>query len=193
MSMRVPPVLSPTGPPLPLASPPLSVEPAKIPLLETTGKIALLPEPGPTAAWAMLPPEILRIFVELAGKGAVRQVPGVTEGAAHPYLAGDSRFAAEMRAVSHVIRGIDAGTIAVEDFNAFLNVAGVEQGIISRSLTELGLNPENLVLNGALYRLAAGGLVPVRQPPPTGDGLRLQTLLVVVLLGLIAAALIRFS
>jgi hypothetical protein len=145
----------------------LSVEPAKIPFLETTGKIALLPEPGPTAAWATLPPEILRILVELAGKGAVRQVPGVTEGAADPYLAGGSRFAAQMRAVSQVIRGIDAGTITVEDFNTFLN--------------------------GALYRLAAGRLVPVRQPPATGDGLRLQTLLVLVLLGLIAAALIRFS
>jgi hypothetical protein len=112
------------------------------------------------------------------------------------YSAEASRAGIQVRAVSHLLRAVDSGTIAAAELNEFVSLASVSAAVIRRSMAELRLNPANLVLNGAFYFLRGGRIVAAVQQPALLTWIAsrwYRAAVLALLLGLVVAALVRYS
>lgn len=158
------------------------------------------------AAWQRLPQAVLRALAELPSDdpsaGALLGLKaGLTGGTAirpagapvTPYNEG-SRESSQVRAMSHLLRRIDTGAITAAQLNEFLSVACIAPEVMRRSIAELGLDPRNLALNGAIYLLRHGWIVPADQSSSplslTAENCYRAAALA-LLLGLVVLALVR--
>lgn len=150
---------------------------------------------------ANLPQGILRVLIQLAEDGLPLDVldsapPGIdVESRKNPYLAASDRTSSQVRVVSELLRAVDRGAVPVEELNAFLALLAIQPPVVKRALIEIGRDPdqESLALNDAVYRLVSGRLI-AGNPSAGGDVPRLwlKTIAGAVVLGLLAAAVIRF-
>ncbi len=115
---------------------------------------------------------------------------------AAPYSADGSRDASQVRVVSQLLRGVDAGTITAGELNKFISLASIAPAVVWRSLAELGLDPANRVLNGAFYALRGGRIVAAREQPALSAWTTsrwYKAAFLALLLGLVLIALVRHS
>lgn len=175
------------------------------------------PARGAPLAWEKMPPAILRILAEATSGGfpleALLPSTGSTGYAAYgpgPHAPGVSpsfrpdspgdRLAAQIGIVARLFTAADQGTISVDELNRFLALVSLEGGTLRNATALLSAGGEALNVNGSLYRLVEGRIVPYRRPrpqPPAQEGeapkLWIETAIVLAVAALIVAALMRFS
>jgi hypothetical protein len=140
-------------------------------------------------------------LLDLASEGVpldILEGAAETDGAGrkNAYVAAEGKISAQSRVVAGLLRAVNEGTVTVEEVNAFISLFAIDPQVVRRALPDTGRDPElaGVVLRDGLYRLVNGRLVATT-PMPTLEVSRLwlETIAVAVLLGLVAAAAIRFS
>ena len=155
-----------------------------------------------TRAAANLPAEVFQPLSDLYPEGVPEDILSIFqapyEGASRskPYFATSDRAVSQSRGMAQLLAAVDRGSMSVEQFNAVLAAAAIDETTFKRALLELQRDPDldAVRLCDTVYRLFGGRLVEAHPHElPQSHRLWAETVAVALLLLLLAAAIIRFS